>query len=266
MAIGLLICAHVVLLGSVLPLASSGQWFWLGLSGVVGLGIGDFGLFAAYVTIGPRRSVLIQSSAPIFASLGAYWMLGETFSLVSVLGIAVTLTGIAVVLLEREESSKEKSEEKLAGKNWKAWGVLFGLISAMGQGFGVVLSKKGMYLGMTTAMNPVSVALIRMMLAGVFVWACALFAGKLSDLHLAVKDNVGIRYTAGGAVVGPFIGMTLSMVAVANTQAGIAQTLMSLMPVLIIPVVWIIYRERTNWRGVLGAVVAIIGVAILFLT
>jgi len=233
----------------------------MGVSGIVGLGIGDFGLFAAYVTIGPRRSVLIQSSAPIFASLGAYWMLGETFSLLSILGIAVTLTGIAVVLLENEE----KSKEKLAAKNRKAWGVFFGLISAMGQGFGVVLSKKGMYLDVSVAMNPLSAALIRMMLAGLFIWTCALFAGKLSDLHRAVKDTVGIKYTAAGALVGPFVGMTLSMVAVADTQAGIAQTLMSLMPVLIIPVVWIIYRERTSWRGILGAAVAIIGVAILFL-
>lgn len=119
---------------------------------------------------------------------------------------------------------------------------------------------------MSVAVNPVSVALIRMMLAGVFVWTCALFAGKLPDLHRAVKDKEGIKYTAAGAVVGPFLGMTLSMVAVAYIAAGIAQTLMSLMPVLIIPVVWIIYREKTNWRGILGAVVAIIGVAILCLT
>lgn len=261
MAIGLLIVAHVVLLGTLLPLASSGQWFWMGLSGIVGLGIGDFGLFAAYVTIGPRRSVLIQSSAPIFASLGAYWMLSEPLSLLSILGIAVTLTGIAVVLLEQEETS----EEKLEPKNRKAWGVLFGLISAMGQGFGLVLSKKGMYLGTSVAMNPVSAALIRMMLAGLFIWTIALFAGKRSDLQRALKDKMGIKYTAAGAVVGPFIGMTLSMVAVADTQAGIAQTLMSLMPIFIIPVVWIIYRERTSWRGILGAFVAIIGVAILFL-
>ena len=266
MAIGLLVCAHAVLLGTLLPLASSGQWFWMGLSGVVGLGIGDFGLFAAYVTIGPRRSVLLQASAPIFASLGAYFMLGETFSLVSMLGIAVTLSGIIVVLLEKEETLEEKSEEKLAAKKRKTWGVLFGLVSAMGQGFGVVLSKKGMYLDVSVAMNPVSAALIRMMLAGVFVWACAIFAGKLPELHRAVKDREGIKYTAAGAVVGPFLGVTLSMVAVAYTQAGIAQTLMSLMPVLIIPVIWIIYRERTSWRGILGAIVAIIGVAILFLT
>jgi drug/metabolite transporter (DMT)-like permease len=262
MAIGLLVCAHVVLLGTLLPLASSGQWFWVGLSGVVGLGIGDFGLFAAYVTIGPRRTVLVQASAPIFAALAAYFMLGEPLSPLATLGIAVTLSGIFVVILEREE----KSEQNLAAKNRKTLGVFFALISAMGQGFGVVLSKKGMYFGVPVAMNPVSVALIRMLLAGVFVWTCAVFAGKLPALQRAVKDKEGIKYTAAGAVVGPFLGMTLSMVAVADTQAGIAQTLMSLMPVFIIPVIWIIYREKTNWRGILGAIVAIIGVAILFLT
>jgi drug/metabolite transporter (DMT)-like permease len=262
MAIGLLVCAHVVLLGTLLPLASSGQWFWLGLSGVVGLGIGDFGLFAAYVTIGPRRTVLMQASAPIFASLAACFMLGEPLSPLAILGIAVTLSGIIVVILEKEK----KLEANPAAKNRKTLGVFFGLISAMGQGFGVVLSKKGMYLGVTVAMNPVSVALIRMLLAGVFVWTCAVFAGKLPTLRRAMKDKEGIKYTAAGAVVGPFLGMTLSMVAVADTQAGIAQTLMSLMPVFIIPVIWIIYREKTNWRGILGAIVAIIGVAILFLT
>jgi len=61
------------------------------------------------------------------------------------------------------------------------------------------------------------------------------------------------------------LGVTLSMVAVTYTQAGIAQTLMSLMPVLIIPIVWVLYKQRTSWRGILGAVVAVIGVAILLI-
>lgn len=262
MAIGLLVCAHVVLLGTLLPLASGGQWFWMGLSGVVGLGIGDFGLFAAYVTIGPRRSVLMQALAPIFASFGAFLILGETISLLATLGIAITLSGIIVVLVEKEE----KSEVEPVAKNRKAWGVLFGLTSAMGQGFGAVLSKKGMYFDVSVAMNPVSAALIRMLLAGVFVWACAILAGKLPTLRQAVKDKQGIKFTAAGALVGPFLGMTLSMVALADTQTGIAQTLMSLMPIFIIPVIWVVYKERTNWRGILGALVAVVGVAILFLT
>lgn len=259
-AIVLLVCAHVVLLGAVLPLASTGQWFWMGLSGIVGLGIGDFGLFAAYVTIGPRRSVLVMASSPIFASVGAYLMLGETFKLLSILGIAITLSGIIVVLLEREETSKETSPTRKR----KTWGVFFAVVAALGQGFGLVLSKKGMYLDSSVAMNPLSAALMRMLLAGVFVWTCALFAGKLPELNKAVRDVEGLRYTAAGAFIGPFVGMTLSMVAVAYTQAGIAQTLMSLMPVFIIPVIWVIHGERTNWRGRLGAVIAVIGVAILF--
>jgi drug/metabolite transporter (DMT)-like permease len=261
MAILLLVCAHVVFLGALLPVASGAQWFWLSLSGVVGLGVGDFGLFAAYVTLGPRRSVLLQASSPIFACVGAYALFGETIPLISTIGIAVTLTGIAVVLLERGVAF----EETLGASGRKRWGLLFGLISAVGQGFGVVLSKKGMYAGVSAAMNPVSAALIRMLWAGLFVWACVIFAGKLPEAKKAARNIEGIKYTAAGAVVGPFLGMTLSMVAVANAQAGVAQTLMSLTPLFIIPLVWIIYGEKTDIRGILGAIVTVVGVAVLFL-
>ena len=261
MAIGLLVCAHAVFLGAVLPVASGAQWLWMGLSGIVGLGIGDLGLFAAYVSIGPKRTVLMQASSPIFASMGAFLAFGETFSLLSLVGVAVTLTGIVVVLLEREKASEEQS----AYVKRKSRGLLFALISAIGQGFGVALSKKGMYVGVSEAMNPVSAALIRMLLAGLFIWTCAFFARKLPELHDAARDREGIKYAAAGALVGPVVGMTLSMVAIANAEAGVAQTLMSLMPVFIIPVTWIIYREKTSWRGILGAVVAVTGVAILFL-
>ena len=262
MAVGLLVCAHAILLGSLFPVASSGQWFWMSLSGIVGLGVGDFGLFAAYVLIGPRRSVLVMASSPIFASVGAYLLLGETFPPLAMLGVAVTLTGIVVVILDRDE----KGEEKINMGRRRTWGVLSALIAAVGQGFGVVLSKKGMYLGVSGAMNSLSAALMRMAVATLFVWACALLWGKLRELHGALRDRGGMKYTAGGAVIGPFLGMTLSMVAVAFAQAGVAQTLMSLAPVMIIPVVWVIYGERTNWQGILGAVVAVIGVALLFLT
>jgi drug/metabolite transporter (DMT)-like permease len=74
-----------------------------------------------------------------------------------------------------------------------------------------------------------------------------------------------MKYTGAGALVGPVLGVTLSMMAVTYTQAGIAQTLMSLMPIFILPTMWILYRQKTSWRGILGALVAVLGVAILFL-
>jgi drug/metabolite transporter (DMT)-like permease len=90
--------------------------------------------------------------------------------------------------------------------------------------------------------------------------------GKWPSLRVAIKSKEGISNVTMGAFLGPFLGITLSMVAVTYTQTGVAQTLMSLMPVLIIPTLWIRYRQRTSWRGILGAAVAVIGIAVLFLS
>lgn len=261
MAVGFLVLTHVILLGSILPLASNGQWFWMGASGIIGLGIGDSGLFAAYVTIGPRRSLLLMALAPIFALVGGYFMLGETISTLEAIGVAITLLGVTMVILEADVRSGEISPSK----NPKSYGVFFGLIAAFGQGVGLVLAKKGIDLNPTVTLNPVSATLMRMILGALFIWVVMLVARRLPELRKALKSTIGIGHTAAAAFIGPFLGVTLSMVAVTYTDAGVAQTLMSLMPVLIIPLVWVVYRQRTSWRGVLGAVIAVIGVAILFL-
>jgi drug/metabolite transporter (DMT)-like permease len=107
---------------------------------------------------------------------------------------------------------------------------------------------------------------MRLVFGAVFIWVLALVWGRAPQLSSALRDKGGISNTLAGAVVGPFLGITLSMVAVTFTETGVAQTLMSLMPVLIIPIVWILYRQRTSWRGILGAVIAVIGVAIIFMT
>jgi drug/metabolite transporter (DMT)-like permease len=260
--VGLLALAHVVLLGYVLPLASGEQWFWLGLSGIVGLGIGDFGLFAAYILIGPRQALLIMASSPIFASVSAFLLLGETFPSLAVLGVAITLLGIVIVVLEKENHTEAAAD----GGKRKAWGTFAGIIASVGQGVGLVLSKKGMYLGETIAMNAVSAALIRMTIATVFVWTAAFFFRKMPELRETAKNKQGLKFIFGGAFVGPFLGMTLSLFAVAYTEAGIAQTLLSLEPLIIIPLIWKIYGERTNKRGIIGAIFAVLGVAILMLS
>lgn len=261
LAVGLLVGAHVIVLGTVLPAATSAQWFWMGVSGVIGLGIGDCGLFAAYVTLGPKHTTLIMALSPVFASVGAYMMLGETLSALSIVGMAITLTGIVTALLGR----KGTSENGLTTGRQTIWGLFFALVGATGQGIGLVLSKKGMYLNTNVLMNPVSAALIRVIFGTLFLWTFAVFSGKLPNLQKAAKDTQGMKFAAAGAVVGPFAGMTLSMVAVAYTETGIAQTLMSLMPVIIIPLVWLLYREKTSARGLIGAAMAVTGIAILFL-
>jgi len=261
MAVGFLGITHIIFLGSLLPTASSEQWFWIGLSGIVGLGIGDFGLFAAFVIIGPRRSVLIMSLSPIFAALSAYFILGEILSPLIITGITVTLIGVIFVILEKEENS----DERPISKKLKTWGVFLAFIGAIGQGLGLVFAKKGMWLDPSIMMNPLSVTFVRLIMGALFIWTYVIVMRRLPEVRKALKSKKGMEQTAAGAFIGPFVGVTLSIVAVAYTQAGIAQTLMSLMPVFIIPAIWVLYKQKTSWRGMMGAIVAVIGVAILLL-
>jgi drug/metabolite transporter (DMT)-like permease len=200
--------------------------------------------------------------SPIFASLGAYILTGETISPIAIAGMSVTLAGIIIVILEREDLSGEPS----VTNSLKIRGLALALVGAVGQGIGLAFSKKGINLDPNALINPLSATLMRMVFGALFVWISLTLIGKLPDLRRALGDKSGMKHTAAAAFIGPFLGVTLSMVAVTFTQAGIAQTLMSLMPVMIIPVVWAVNKQKTSWRGILGALVAVIGVAIIFIT
>ncbi len=261
MAVLFLSVTQGILYGNLIPIANNEQWLWIGLSGIVGLGIGDFGLFAAFVIIGPRRSLLIMSLAPVFGSIVAFFLLNETLSEYAILGMALTLIGISIVVIEKEG----KSYEDILSKNIKIKGLIYAFIGAAAQGIGTVLAKKGMLYTSGPSIDPLPATLIRMILAAVFIWIVVLCAGKLPELKKAVKSREGMKNTALGAVFGPFLGVTLSMVAAANIEIGVAQTMMSLMPVIVIPILWFGYKQKTNIRGIIGALISIAGVAILFL-
>jgi drug/metabolite transporter (DMT)-like permease len=263
-AVILLGSTHLIAFGTLGPSANNAQWFYMALSGIIGLALGDFGYFSSLALIGPRRGVLLMSMAPIFSALSAYLVLGEMLDLWAIIGIAITLSGVSVAVLEREEESGEAS----LPKRQKRLGVLFGLGGSLGQGIGLVISKYGMIAAAddpSAPLNPLSATLIRMLSATFCIWLFVIVAGRLSQVVESSKDGKAIRRTIGGAATGPFLGVWLSMVAVTYTAAGVAATLMSLMPVMVIPLVWIIYRQRTSWRGILGAGIAVVGVAILFL-
>ena len=263
----LLWITHLLMVGEVFPVGTGEQWFWIGLSGVIGLGIGDFGLFASFVIIGTRRAVLIMSLSAIFASIAAFFLFNEVLSIVAFMGIAITLAGVITVLLEDET----KSDERKLTRQEKIKGISFAMIGAIGQGLGIAFLKKGMLLYPNVTDIPgvlelaIASTLIRMILGALFVWAAIVLMGKLPDIKNALKNKKGMKYVTIGAFIGPFVGVTLSTVAAYTIHVGIAQTLMSLMPVMIIPLVWFLFRQRTTWQGILGAVVAVVGVAVLFL-
>ncbi len=263
-AVGLLGAAHILVLGTIIPQANNSQWFYLLLSGVIGLALGDFGYFGTLVILGPRRGTLLMALAPIFSVIVGFFMLGEILGIWAFIGIAMTISGVIWVILERDELTNEKPLPKKV----KLYGVLLGLGGAVGQGVGLVVSKYGMIVvadDSASPLDPLSATLIRMVGAAIFIWVGLIIFGKLSEVLGSLKNKKAISATFGGAVFGPFIGVWLAMIAVTYALTGVAATLMSLMPVMVIPIVWVLYGQRTTWRGFIGASIAILGVAILFL-
>ncbi len=255
-AILLLSLTHWLTLGTPLPWsAEPHRWLWLGLSGVVGLVIGDIFLFQAFVWIGPRLSMLMMSLAPVIAALLAWVFLGERMALLEIIGVALTLGGVAWVVLER--NGAENSLNPDYGR-----GVLYGLGAAVGQAGGLVLAKNG--LGGT--FSPVSANLIRMLTAAVVLWGLTFLQGQGHATIRAIWENPrGVRFALIGAFFGPFLGVSLSMLAIQSAEVGIASTLMSLTPVLLLPISYVVFKERYGWGAVVGTLLAIAGVAVLFL-
>lgn len=247
---------HWFVLGSFLPVgAEPKRWFWLGLSGIVGLVLGDAFLFQAFVWIGPRLSMLMMSLAPVIAAWVAWIFLGERLTAGQIFGILFVLFGIAWVVLERNGKQQGENRNYLRG-------ILFGLGAAAGQALGLVLAKNGLY----GDFSPISANLIRMGTAVIVLWIITLFQRKAKVTFQKLNANrKSMIFLTVGVIAGPFLGVSLSLFAVQQTTIGVASTLMALPPLFLLPISYFFFNERFGWGAIFGTFVAITGVAILFL-
>ncbi|MFZ5980187.1 MAG: DMT family transporter [Candidatus Zixiibacteriota bacterium] len=245
---------------------NTSQTFWLSVSGIIGLVIGDGFGFKSMVMIGPRLMMLLHATAPIMATLIAWFLLGEQLGLLHLLGIALTVFGVSWVILERRlnRGNHFNLDKGHPDSGTMVKGVLLGLGSALGQASGLVLSKYAM-LSLGGTVEPMPASYIRMVASLIFIWFLAGFRGEIKNNLNAFKDRRALAFVGGGAFFGPFLGVWMSLVAVRYIEAGIAATLNSLTPIFIIPVVMVMFKEKVSMRAFLGAVVAVLGVSLLLL-
>ncbi len=236
------------------------QWKWLIISGLVGFVIGDLLLFQAFVVIGARISMLVMSLAPPFAAFVGWLVLDELLTPVQWVGMAVTISGIVIVILKREKSVTNGTIKKRLRSGYSVQGILLALGGAFGQAAGLVLSKKGM--GTYDAFSATQIRV----LAGIAGFSVLFFFMKRwPRVWAAMKNKPAMKRITLGAFFGPFLGVAFSLLAVQHTEAGIAATLMAISPVLIIVPSVIIFHEKVNWKEILGAIVTVGGVMLFFL-
>jgi drug/metabolite transporter (DMT)-like permease len=256
-AVMLLMTAHLVLFGRLIPVdVGLDRMIWLGASGIMGLVVGDAGLFQAFILIGPRLVTLIMSLAPVISTLIAWFLLGERLNLIETAGILIAVTGIVAVVSERGGGGLGISRKQYLS------GVAFALLGVTGQAVGLVLAKRGL----TGDFPALSAVLVRMITGMVVMWAITFLQGQAGATLRAVKNNRRVvRTMIGGSIVGPFLGVWLSLIAIQSTYVGIASTLMALTPVIMLPVVKWGFKEHISRWAVGGTLVSLAGVAIIFM-
>ncbi len=247
--------------GYVLPVHfSSHAWFYLGLSGIIGFFLGDICLFKALVEIGPRVSMLIFSlSAPTAAIIG--WLfLDEVYVLHQWIGMIVTLSGVCIVILER--NSEPASKSKLKQRKISLIGILYGFGGMFGQALGYILSKTGMQ---TESGYLDAFAATQIRAVSAFICFLILFTvtQKWGNVKSGLKDKKAVLFTATGSVIGPFLGVSLSLMVLHYLTTGVASTFLSLVPVFIIPFSILLHKEHVSRRAVAGAFVAVFGIYLL---
>ncbi|MDG5798762.1 DMT family transporter [Marinilabiliaceae bacterium ANBcel2] len=234
--------------------AGTHAWIWLSLSGFVGFVIGDLLLFKAFTVVGARISMLVMSLSPPLTALFGWLIIGETLSLPAAIGMIVTIWGIALVILGR---SAKKGQ---FGFKYPIKGVLLAFGGAAGQGLGLVLSKLGMQ-----EQDPFLSTQIRI-IAGIAGFSLLFTLTKRwHQIVNAVKNRKAMIAIFAGAFFGPFLGVSLSLLAVRYTSTGIASTLNSLSPVMIIPFAMWIFKEKITIKEMIGAVIAVTGVSLFFI-
>lgn len=258
-----------VTVGHPYPVYADGKaWLWLSLSALVGYVFGDWCLFNCYLSIGARFGQLFMTLAPPMAAIAGWAILGESLSWKSGIAMAVTLSGIALSILSRDREHHVRLSLPFKG-------VLLGLGAGLGQGVGLVLSKVGMAHyeslvppgapSLMIPMLPFASTLIRALVGAAGFLAIMALRWELPKLKAAVSDPLAMKYVLVMTLFGPFLGVSLSLMAVRYTDAGIASTLMALTPVLILFPYAFLYKQRIRLKEMVGVAVSMAGVALFFL-
>lgn len=234
------------------------QWLWLSLSGIVGLSIGDYFSFTAFIILGTRVGSMFTTLAPGAALLFGFLILGETINMTGILGMLTTIGGIIFISLNQKDNTATQTQHGSLSK-----GILFAILAACCQGIGLVFAKKGMSL--SADFNPLHATWMRMLAGAATAYIFTVSIGRFYEINQPVRENRngGLKYLMLGTLFGPVIGVSLSLYTVSMIEVSVAQTIFSLVPVLVLFIGWIFFKEKLNWKALLAVMICMIGVMLL---
>ncbi|MEP7164515.1 MAG: DMT family transporter [Ferruginibacter sp.] len=238
-------------------------WLWLGLSGIIALGIGDYFNYRMYVILSPRYGSALSTLSPAAALLLGIKLLDENINLVGITGMIITIFGVMSMSLGRTERSNIPDHGH--GSVFK--GIVFGTIAAICNGAGLVFSKKGFLTQAATgnSISPVTASSIRFIIATVIVLLITFLNKKLVANWQNIRSQPWstLRTAFSGTIFGPLLGVSFALTAIQYIDVAVAQTIFALVPVVVLLISHFVYKEKITKYALIGVATAIIGVAIL---
>jgi len=234
------------------------RFFHLAVSGVIGFVAGDGMLLESFLLIGPRLAMLLSLLVPVFSGILAWVWLGETLRIPEIACILVIIGGVAWVVAEK--TAPAAGSASCEARKYRL-GILLAVGGAAGQAVGMLFSRKGL----AGDYPAITATLIRVGAAGLVLAIISFFQGTLLAHLVKMKDRRSLLQIGAGSLTGPVLGVSLSLVAIAHAPIGVASTLMSLTPLVLLPVSHYLFKEKITSRAVIGTMVSLAGVVLLFL-
>jgi len=234
---------------------------WFFVSGVAGFGLGGVAMFQALPRVGsPLAMLIVQCGSALVAAAAEWLWLGTRLTPKQLALVSVTLLGIVVGLLP-QSLPRVTSSVFRAGVAWAA-------LSAVGQGFGAVLSRKAFQFAAAAHQHPqAATTAYQRALGGVCIAALVVVLSSVSRRAQPTAPRESSRawpWVLANALTGPVLGVTCFQWALSTTPAGIVQPIVATAPLLTIPLAMGFEGARPRALYFAGTLLAVAGVAGLF--
>lgn len=252
-----IVCAaYLPLMPEARHIPDSQQVFWIAISSVLGMVLGDILLYEAFVSLGPRRATQIQMIAPVFSAGAAWLWMGETMGPWQLAGAAIVMGGIAVAVMARARTGEQGREPGVVTNK----GVLFAIGSAILTGLGAVTLRQAFLIG---HLDSIIAGTVRVGIGAMLLAFMPLIRGQLPGLLRHLRDPWILQRFVPGVLAGPVLGILCYVAAVKRVNPGLVSTLAQTSPLFMMPMIWYRYKAGIGWRAALATLAAIGGVALI---
>lgn len=228
---------------------TSPELFYLALSGIIGIAIGDTLFFRSLQDLGAKVQVLYFMLGQIITMLLSFLLLGDILTIEEYVGASVLLLGIVIVTWGKQEDHPNKRR-----------GIIGGFLSILCFSVSSIMIK--IAIG---DIDVVTATFYRMVFGTVAVLFVGVTSKKIIGWIRPLRDGKLLSLFILNVVVLTLGGFLLSMLAIKNISVSLASVLSTTEPIFVLMFAWLINKERATRRELIGATITILGLLVILL-